>query len=46
MENKKIYVVAKIFDQQGCIAYLCKTPNEAGVCLERWRPCGRTAFKL
>ena len=29
MENKKIYVVAKIFDQQGCIAYLCKTPNEA-----------------
>ena len=29
MENKKIYVVAKIFEQQGCIAYLCKTPNEA-----------------
>ena len=29
MENKKRYVVAKIFDQQGCIAYLCKTPNEA-----------------
>ena len=29
MENKKIYVVAKIFDQQACIAYLCKTPNEA-----------------
>ena len=29
MENKKIYVVAKIFDQQGWSAYLCKTPNEA-----------------
>ena len=29
MGDKKIYVVAKIFDQQGCLAYLCKTPNEA-----------------
>ena len=29
MGDRKIYVVAKIFDQQGCIAYLCKTPNEA-----------------
>lgn len=29
MINRKIYVVAKVFDQQGCIAYLCKTPNEA-----------------
>ena len=28
MGDKKIYVVAKIFDQQGCLAYLCKTPNE------------------
>ena len=27
--DRKIYVGAKIFDQQGCIAYLCKTPNEA-----------------
>ncbi len=29
MGDKKIYVVAKIFDQQGCLAYLCKAPNEA-----------------
>lgn len=29
MGDKKIYVIAKIFDQQGCIAYSCKTPNEA-----------------
>ena len=29
MGDRKIYVVAKVFDQQGCIAYLCKTPNEA-----------------
>ena len=29
MDDRKIYVVAKVFDQQGCIAYLCKTPNEA-----------------
>ena len=29
MGDKKIYVVAKIFDQQGSIAYCCKTPNEA-----------------
>lgn len=27
--NKKIYVVAKVFDCQGSLAYLCKTPNEA-----------------
>lgn len=27
--DRKIYIVAKVFDQQGCIAYLCKTPNEA-----------------
>ena len=29
MIGKSIYVVAKIFDQQGCIAYRCKTLNEA-----------------
>lgn len=29
MGDKKIYVLAKIFDGQGCIAYLCKTINEA-----------------
>ena len=29
MGDKKIYVVAKVFDQPGCLAYLCKTPNEA-----------------
>lgn len=28
MGDKKIYIVAKIFDQQGCIAYRCKTLNE------------------
>lgn len=28
MGNKKIYVVAKVFDQPWCLAYLCKTPNE------------------
>ena len=29
MGDKKIYVIAKIFDKQGCLAYSCKTPNEA-----------------
>lgn len=29
MGNKNIYVIAKIFDKQGCIAYRCKTLNEA-----------------
>jgi len=29
MLNKKIYIIAKIFDQQGCLAYRCKTVNEA-----------------
>ena len=29
MDDKKIYIVAKVFDKPGCIAYLCKTPNEA-----------------
>lgn len=29
MENKKIFVIAKIFDKQGCLAYCCKTINEA-----------------
>ncbi|MCR1839321.1 DUF6718 family protein [Murimonas intestini] len=29
MGDKKIYIIAKIFDKQGCIAYLCKTVNEA-----------------
>lgn len=29
MGDKKIYIIAKIFEQQGCIAYLCKTINEA-----------------
>lgn len=27
--DKAIYVIAKIVDQQGCIAYRCKTINEA-----------------
>jgi hypothetical protein len=29
MWDKDIYVVAKVFDQQGCLAYRCKTPSEA-----------------
>ena len=29
MCDKKIYIVAKIFDKPGSLAYLCKTPNEA-----------------
>ena len=29
MGDKKIYIVAKIFDRPGSLAYLCKTPNEA-----------------
>ena len=24
-----LHIVAKVFDQQDCIAYLCKAPNEA-----------------
>ncbi len=29
MGDKKIYIIAKIFDKPGSLAYLCKTPNEA-----------------
>lgn len=29
MGVKSIYIVAKIFDRQGCLAYKCKTVNEA-----------------
>lgn len=29
MGDKRIYIVAKVFDLQGCIAYRCKTLNEA-----------------
>lgn len=29
MKNRKIYIIAKAFDKQGCLAYLCKTVNEA-----------------
>jgi hypothetical protein len=29
MGDRKIYIVAKIFDRPGSLAYLCKTPNEA-----------------
>ncbi len=29
MGDNKIYIVAKVFDQQGCIAYCCKNVNEA-----------------
>lgn len=29
MSDKTIYVVAKIFNRQGCIAYRCKSAREA-----------------
>lgn len=29
MENKNVYIVAKLFDGHGCIAYRCKTKDEA-----------------
>ena len=29
MGDKKIYIVAKVFDKQGCLAYQCKSVNEA-----------------
>ncbi len=29
MGDKKIYIIAKVFDRPGSLAYLCKTPNEA-----------------
>lgn len=29
MGDKTIYVVAKVFDRQGCLAYRCKTAREA-----------------
>ena len=32
MGDKKIYIVAKVFDRPGSLAYLCKTPNYA-ICL-------------
>ncbi len=43
MEDKKIYVVAKVFDRQGSLAYRCKTINEARCLpgtLEALRPEG------
>lgn len=27
--DRKVYIVAKIFDKQGCLAYCCKTHREA-----------------
>lgn len=29
MKNKNIYIIAKAFNKQGCLAYLCKSLNEA-----------------
>lgn len=29
MLDNNIYVIAKVFDKQGCIAYKCTTVNEA-----------------
>ena len=29
MGDKKIYIVAKVFDRPGSLAYLCKTAKEA-----------------
>ena len=28
MGDKKIYIIAKIFDEQGCYAYQCQDPEE------------------
>ncbi len=28
MGDKKIYIIAKIFDKQGCYAYQCRDPKE------------------
>ena len=28
MGDKKVYIIAKIFDQQGCYAYQCQDPKE------------------
>jgi hypothetical protein len=33
MGDKNIFIVAKVFDSKGCLAYRCKTINEAR-CLE------------
>lgn len=46
MGDRKISIVAKVFDQQGCIAYLCKTPNEAAMPAgEPWKHSERMGFK-
>lgn len=29
MKEKKIFIIAKVFERQGCIAYPCKNVNEA-----------------
>lgn len=41
MGDKTIYVIAKVFDQRGCLAYRCKTAREAGVFPVRWNLCGQ-----
>lgn len=28
MGDKKIYIIAKVFDKHGCYAYQCKSPKE------------------
>ena len=28
MGDKNVYIIAKVFDRQGCIAYKCKEPQE------------------
>ena len=28
MGNKKVYIIAKVFNEQGCFAYQCKDPKE------------------
>ena len=45
MIDKSIYVVAKIFDQQGCIAYRCKTINEQDVYQEHCKRYAKKVFK-
>ena len=28
MGDKKVYIIAKVFDKQGCYAYQCRDPKE------------------
>ena len=45
MGDKKLYIVAKVFDQPGCLAYRCKRRMRPDACRARWRLSGRREFK-